>query len=449
MPLALIVDDDAPTAAAMAELVELEGFTAVTAGSLSEGRARMAQEPPDVALIDLVLPDGEGLDLLKDTDAEKRPEVVLITGFATVDSAVEALRTGVRDYLTKPVDVRRLKVVLANVLRTLELQREIKSLRDDLRKLGHFGRLIGNSGPMQKVYDLIGKVAPTDATVMLTGESGTGKEVVAQTIHELSRRRRQPFHPLNCGAVPPNLIESELFGHERGSFTGATQLHRGYFERASRGTLFLDEITEMPLELQVKLLRVLETGTLMRVGGDEPISVDVRVIAATNRSPEAAVRDDKFREDLLYRLNVFPIVLPPLRDRDNDITLLAEFFLGQLNQTEGTTKRLSPDAKRRMEAYPWPGNVRELKNMIHRAFILHENTIEMDGLLNSVASASAGSSSGGLEGIRIGSSLAEVERHLILATLDQCSGDKKKAAELLGISLKTLYNRLHLYAPAT
>jgi two-component system, NtrC family, response regulator AtoC len=450
MPLALIVDDDIGTAAAMAEMVELEGFTATTAGTLAEARAQIAQEAPDVALVDLMLPDGEGLELLKDVDPGRRPEFILITGHATVDSAVEALRTRALDYLTKPVDTRRLKAVLANVMRTLDYKQEIASLRDDLRKMGHFGRLIGNSPPMDKVYDLIGKVAPTDATVMLTGESGTGKEVVAQTIHELSRRKKQPFLPLNCGAVPPNLIESELFGHERGSFTGATQLHRGYFERASRGTLFLDEITEMPLELQVKLLRVLETGTLMRVGGDDPISVDVRVIAATNRSPEQAVREDRFREDLLYRLNVFPILLPPLRDREGDIELLAEYFLEQLNRSEGANKKLSATARRRLMTYHWPGNVRELKNLMQRAFILSDNAVEMDGLpAQSVAPSPGGASPSSLDGIRIGASLAEVERALILATLDQCGGDKKKAAELLGISLKTLYNRLHLYTAAT
>jgi DNA-binding NtrC family response regulator len=446
MPQALIVDDEPSSVSAMAELVEKEGFTTTTAGTLADARSRLSQERPDVILVDLMLPDGSGLALLEEMDPSRRAEVILISGHATVDSAISALRVGVLDYLTKPVDVGRLKAVLANVSRTLAFKEEVGSLREELRQLGHFGRLIGNSTPMQRVYDLITRVAPTDATVLLVGESGTGKEEVAATIHELGRRKKQPFLPLNCGAVPPNLIESELFGHEKGSFTGATQMHRGYFERASRGTLFLDEITEMPIELQVKLLRVLETGTLVRVGGDEPIAVDVRVIAASNRSPEQAVKDGKFREDLLYRLNVFPILLPPLRDRNGDIELLAEHFLAQLNREEGANKKFSAVARRRLDTYAWPGNVRELMNIVRRAFILAEESIELDGLPVASSASSVPSGPGAPDAIRVGMSLAELERHFILATLEQFGGDKRKAAEVLGISLKTMYNRLNNYA---
>ncbi|HYQ90068.1 MAG TPA: sigma-54 dependent transcriptional regulator, partial [Candidatus Binatia bacterium] len=366
----------------------------------------------------------------------------------SVDSAVAALRQGVLDYLTKPVDVRRLKTVLANVQRTLALKEEIGALREELRELGRFGRLIGTSPVMQTVYDLVVKVAPTDATVFLVGDSGTGKEEVAATIHELGRRRGQAFLPVNCGAVPSNLIESELFGHERGSFTGATQLHRGYFERVSRGTLFLDEITEMPLELQVKLLRVLETGTLLRVGGDEPIPVDVRVIAASNRSPETAVKEGRFREDLLYRLNVFPIVLPPLRDRGGDIDLLAEHFLAQINREEGASKKFSAASRRRMADYSWPGNVRELKNMIRRAFIMADDMVEMDALPSSPSTSTPSVQATASDPVQVGTSLAEIERHFILATLERFGGDKRKAAEVLGISLKTIYNRLNNYSAA-
>ena len=437
MPQALIVDDEPTSVSAMAELVEKEGFTTTTAGTLAEAKNRLSQERPDVILVDLMLPDGNGLALLEEMDPSRRAEVILISGHATVDSAISALRVGVLDYLTKPVDVRRLKAVLANVSRTLAFKEEVGSLREELRQLGHFGRLIGNSTPMQRVYDLVTRVAPTDATVLLVGESGTGKEEVAATIHELGRRKKLPFLPLNCGAVPPNLIESELFGHEKGSFTGATQMHRGYFERASKGTLFLDEVTEMPIELQVKLLRVLETGTLVRVGGDEPVSVDVRVIAASNRSPEQAVKDGKFREDLLYRLNVFPIVLPPLRDREGDVLLLAEQFLEAFNAAQGTAKRLSDAARDRIRAYPWPGNVRELKNELHRAFIICDGIIEFPDLVAEPVATAAPETGGSLE---------ESERRLIFATLERYGGDKKKAAEILGISLKTLYNRLHLYA---
>jgi two-component system, NtrC family, response regulator HydG len=449
MPVALVVDDEPNSLSALAELVETEGFATVTAGTLADARSRLSQTPPDVILVDLMLPDGSGLDLLHDLDPTHRTEVVLITGNATVDSAVAALRTGVQDYLTKPVDFRRLKTVLENVSRTLALKEEIGTLRDELRQVGRFGRLIGNSSAMQKVYDLVVRVAPTDATVLLVGMSGTGKEEVAATIHELGRRKKQPFLPLNCGAVPPNLMESELFGHERGSFTGAAQMHRGYFERATGGTLFLDEITEMPLDLQVKLLRVLETGTIMRVGGDGLIDVDVRVIAASNRSPEAAVKEGKFREDLLYRLNVFPITLPPLKERNGDIDLLAEHFLQQINREEGSTKRFSANARRRMSSYAWPGNVRELKNLIRREYILSDETIEMDALPTGAAAvAPSGGDSGAPEGIKVGMSLADIERYFILATLEQYGGDKRKAAEVLGISLKTMYNRLNNYAAA-
>jgi DNA-binding NtrC family response regulator len=282
------------------------------------------------------------------------------------------------------------------------------------------------------------KVAPTDATVLITGESGTGKELVAQTIHELSGRKRKPYLPLDFGAIPANLIESELFGHERGSFTGATQLRRGCFERAAGGTLFLDEITEMPIELQVKLLRVLESGSLARVGGDDSVPVNVRMIAASNRVPHEAMRDGKLREDLYYRLNVFPIVLPPLRDREGDIVLLAEHFLESLNAAQGTSKRLSASARGRIQAHSWRGNVRELKNEVQRAFIMSEGVLEFPTL-----GAERGPEPAAPE---LGGSLEESERQLILGTLAQCGGDKKKAAQILGVSLKTLYNRLHVYA---
>jgi len=450
MPVALVVDDEPNSLSALAELVEGEGFATVTAGTLAEARSRLSQTPPDVVLVDLMLPDGSGLDLFADFDPAHRAEMILITGNATVDSAVAALRRGVLDYLTKPVDFRRLKTVLGNVSRTLALKEEIGTLRDELRQLGRFGRLIGNSTAMQKVYDLIVRVSPTDATVLLVGQSGTGKEEVAATVHELGRRKKQPFLPLNCGAVPPNLMESELFGHERGSFTGAAQMHRGYFERASGGTLFLDEITEMPVDLQVKLLRVLETGMIMRVGGDSQIEVDVRVIAASNRSPEAAVKEGKFREDLLYRLNVFPITLPPLKDRNGDIDLLADHFLAMVNREEGATKRFSANARRRLAAYHWPGNVRELKNLIKREHIMSDDVIEMNGLPTGAPAAVApGTDSGAPDAIKVGMSLSDIERYFILATLEQYGGDKRKAAEVLGISLKTMYNRLNNYAAAS
>lgn len=443
MPRALLVDDDPNVLLPFSELVEREGFETSVASTLADARALIGAQAPDVILIDLVLPDGSGMDLLRDLD--HRTQVVLITGHASVDTAVEGLRTGVSDYLTKPVDMARLKAVLANVRRTAQLHEEIGTLRGELRKLGRFGQLIGGSPAMQRVYDLLARVAPTDATVLLTGESGTGKDLVAQTLHELSPRRAEPFLPLNCGAVSPTLIESELFGHERGSFTGADRLHKGYFERATGGTLFLDEITEMPIELQVKLLRVLETGALIRLGGERPIAVDVRVIAASNRDPEEAVAHGKLREDLLYRLRVFPIHLPPLRERGDDIELLAEHFLDLLNRPEGANKAFTRPGMQTLRSHTWPGNVRELKNVIHHAFILADQDIDPTCLPSQLGSAAGDGASSPTLHLKVGTSLADADRRLILATLDQLGGDKKRAAEILGVSVKTLYNRLHEY----
>ena len=319
-------------------------------------------------------------------------------------------------------------------MRALEAARE-------LRKLGRFGPLIGRSPAMQAVYDLIGRVARTEASVLVSGETGTGKDMVAVTIHSLSRRSREPFLAVNCGAISANLIESELFGHERGSFTGADRVHKGYFERAHRGTLFLDEVTEMPLELQVRLLRVLETGTVTRVGGNETIKVDVRIVAATSLRAEDAVAAGKLREDLFYRLNVFPIALPPLRLRGEDIELLALQCLAELNAAAGSGKRFTRACLERLRRHDWPGNVRELKNVIQRAFILAEEDVGIDSLPLGVTELLPASS----VVMRVGTPIAEMERRLILATLEQCEGDKKKAADVLKISLKTLYNRLNEY----
>jgi DNA-binding NtrC family response regulator len=443
---ALLIDDNADFLAGLTEFTRQEGFAVATANSLKEARVHLSRERVDIVVVDLSLPDGDGTELLQDLKDTAGTDVIIISGVATVDSAIDALRLGALDYLTKPLDMHRMKAVLANAARVRTLKEQVGTLRKELRKFGRFGRMIGNSPQMQTVYDLITRVAPTDATVLITGESGTGKELVAQAIVELSPRRHKPFIPLDCGAIPPTLIESELFGHERGSFTGASQQRRGHFERASGGTLFLDEITEMPVELQAKLLRVLESGTLTRVGGETPIPVSVRLVAASNRPPREAIQAKKLREDLYYRLNVFPIVIPPLRERREDTLLLAEHFLEGLNNAEGTSKRLSGDARERILAYPWPGNVRELKNELHRAFIMSEAMIELEGLAAAPHSTSA-PWSGAQQQPDVGvGSLDESERQLIFATLERCGGDKKRAAEILGVSLKTLYNRLHLYA---
>jgi two-component system, NtrC family, response regulator HydG len=442
-PHALLVDDDQGFVETLAKLVGKEGFTTSTASTLADAHARAVEQSPDVLFTDLMLPDGSGLELLKQLEANGLTDAVLITGHATVETAVQALRQRVTDYLVKPVDVGRVKVVLANVARARSLREEINSLRTELRRLGHFGPLLGASPAMGTVYDLVNRVAATEATVLVMGESGTGKDLVAQTIHQLGRRRLEPFLPVNCGAISPNLIESELFGHERGSFTGADRLHKGHFERANGGTLFLDEITEMPIELQSKLLRVLETGAVIRIGGELPIQVDVRVIAATNRVPEEAVAAGKLREDLLYRLNVFPIELPPLRERGEDLELLASSFLEQLNKAECSNKTLSRAALQRLRAHSWPGNVRELKNVLHRAFILADEEIGPSCFPRELRGADSASAVTIEE--ETTNPLVEAERRVILATLEQTGGDKRKAASVLGISMKTLYKRLRAY----
>ncbi len=443
MARALIVDDDDAFVSGLAEVVKREGFTVTTAGTLADARAEIQDSPPDIVLVDLLLPDGNGMDLLELPEVGSGPEIVLITGNASLETAVGALRRGATDYLTKPIDMGRLKVTLNALARTIEMKDQIGSLRGELRRLGRFGPLVGSSAAMQRVYDMIARVAPTEATVLITGETGTGKELVAETIHALSRRTKEPFLAVNCGAISATLIASEVFGHERGSFTGADRQHKGLFERANRGTLLLDEITEMPQELQVKLLRVLETGALMRVGGGEAIKVDVRVLAATNRRPDEAVSQGKLRQDLLYRLNVFPIEIPPLRERGDDVQLLAEQFLDEMNRTHGVDKTFTRACLERLRRHKWPGNVRELKNVVQRAFILAESDVGIDALPLGVHEEAGASSLA----MRVGTSIAEMERRLILATLEHFEGDKKRAAAVLKISLKTLYNRLNEYKP--
>ncbi len=313
-----------------------------------------------------------------------------------------------------------------------------------------FGMLLGGSKAMKSLYETIARVAPTNTTVLIVGESGTGKELVARTIHQTSSRSEGPFLALNCGAIPANLIEAELFGHERGSFTGATRLHKGYFERADGGTLFLDEIMEMPIELQVRLLRVLETGRFFRVGGTGEIPTDVRIIAATNRDPRQAINEGRVREDLVYRLSSFPIRVPALRERDEDSVLLARVFVEELNDEYGSDKVLSPGAEERIQTAVWRGNVRELRNVVQRAFILADDWIEIDdacGLPSTDGALPAGI--GEFDGTRItigvGATLAEIERQAILSTLRYCRENKRETAKMLGISLKTLYTRLALY----
>ena len=337
-------------------------------------------------------------------------------------------------------------------------------------RLQRLGALYGACAAMQRLFQTIGRLGPSNATVMILGESGSGKELVAQAIHQLSERSRKAFVAVNCGALPENLIESELFGHERGSFTGAARTHRGCFERADGGTLFLDEVIEMPVDMQVRLLRVLETGRFCRVGGDQEITASVRVIAASNRDLGKAVAEGRLREDLMYRLCVIPLPVPPLRDREGDALLLADMFLAEFNDEHGTEKIYTQQARERLAAFSWPGNVRELKNVVHRGYVLSDDEVEVDvpdsnhdaivlphavsmvavPSMPSINSAIAARTSAPCSGvrdvmIRVGTSLDDAERALIMATLDSVAGSKAKAAQVLGISLKTLYNRLHAY----
>jgi DNA-binding NtrC family response regulator len=352
---------------------------------------------------------------------------------------------GAADYLVKPINMKQLQGILSRVMRPSAIQAELASLTAEWEASGHFGHLWGRSAPMRRIYEQISRVAVTAVSVFITGESGTGKEVVAQTVHDLSRRRKHPFLAVNCGAISPNLIESEIFGHEKGSFTGADRQHQGFFERAHGGTLFLDEITEMPLELQVKLLRVLETGMFMRVGSTVAQETDVRVIAATNRPPELAVSSGRLREDLLYRLNVFPIELPPLRDRSEDVPLLAQHFLSAICEREGKSKTFTPTAIQRLTAYRWPGNVRELRNVIERALILEATSEIQPGSLpdfqvearlhKTVPPKPTGAES-------LDEMMADFERQLITSILEQNHFSLGKTAEQLKISRHALRYRM-------
>jgi len=470
----LIVDDDVDSATSLRDLVATENFSVALAHTLRDARRQIALQPPDLVLLDLQLPDGSGLDLFSDPDLVASSELVLITGHASLETSIEALRLGAADYIVKPIVMRQLQGVLSRFMKPAALKADVARMNAGLASKGHFGHLWGQAAPMLRVYEQISRVAGTAVTVFITGESGSGKEVVAQTVHDLSRRRKQPFLAVNCGAISPNLIESEIFGHEKGSFTGADRQHLGFFERANGGTLFLDEITEMPQELQVKLLRVLETGRFMRVGSTQSQEADVRVIAATNRQPEQAVSSGKLREDLLYRLNVFPIELPPLRDRLSDVALLAQHFLEGIAKQEGQTKRFTQSALDRLGCYHWPGNVRELRNAVQRAYVMASGEEINDEWLPrpqpgmvvpaaappeiqpaSSAEADTGApatlaapatDSATIVSLPIGTSMAQAERALIEATLRHHKFQKERTAAVLGISLKTLYNRLKEYA---
>jgi DNA-binding NtrC family response regulator len=374
----------------------------------------------------------------------------MLTAQGSVETAVEAVKEGAEDYLTKPVDPQKLRRLLERISEINAHKRENEALRRQLREKGSFGRIVGNSAKMRKIYQTIEQAAPTPASVLIIGESGTGKELVAQTIHQLSPRADAPYVAINCAAIPETLLESEIFGHERGAFTGAIDRRAGCFELADRGTLFLDEIAEMVPGTQVKLLRVLQERTFRRLGGRVEQAVDVRVLAATNMDPIAAIRDGKLRDDLYYRLNVFTIDLPPLRDRKEDLPLIIQAFIDEFNiRDRRQVRAVTPDAMRMLEMYDWPGNVRELRNVIERATILAKGElIEPVHLPRFGPAARTVESSTGVT-IAPGMTVDEAERKLILATLEASGGNKTRAAEMLGISLKTLHNKLNRMKQAT
>lgn len=426
MKTVLLVDDDPDFCSGLAELLRLNGHDPTIANSLSEAQSVVSGKSFDLVLLDLMLPDGSGLELLTALQDDPGAHVALMTGHDAIKSYVGGMAGQDVSYLTKPIDSQEV-VALLDALDATDGESEGK----------HFGLLVGSSPPMVEMYDQIRKVAASDTTVFLHGESGTGKELVAEAVHRESGRSGK-FVAVNCGGLTPELVSTELFGHEKGSFTGAARQHSGCFERAAEGTLFLDEITEMPADMQTQLLRVLESGRFTRVGGEREIESTARLIAATNRDPAEAVKDGKLREDLYFRLQVFPIWLPPLRQRSEDIEPLAEHFLAQFNRQKGSAKTFAPDFFAALSGHLWPGNIRELKHVVQRAFILsNPDVVEPPDNLEDPLH--------GPSGLEVGQSIREVEKELILSTLEHYDGDKNAAATTLGVSLKTLYNRLKDY----
>jgi DNA-binding NtrC family response regulator len=441
----LIVEDDAAQRVGLQQLVRSWGFDVDAASDGEEALVKIAEVRPTIILSDLVMPKMGGLDLL--TALRQQDDngmtVVLMTGQGTVETAVSAIKLGAYDYVAKPVDPQRLKILLDQIVERHDTQREMRVLRRQLQERGTFGKMIGASMEMRKIYQMLEQAGPTSASVLVSGESGTGKELVAQTVHQLSPRLSHPFVPLNCAAIPDSLLESELFGHEKGAFTGAIARRQGAFELANRGTLFLDEIAEMTPATQAKLLRVLQERSFRLLGGQREQSVDIRVIAATNVDPPEAVRQGKLREDLFYRLNVFAIRLPPLRDRKEDIPLLVQAFLKEFNaRNNRSVAALSDKAMQAIERYNWPGNVRELRNVMERSTIVAKGDMIEYSDLPPLVNVSAGSPAAA-GGLTPGTTVDEAERQLIDLTLEHTGGNKTRAAEMLGISLKTLHNKLN------
>ena len=439
----LVVDDEKNILTSLSRMLRLESFGVVVAGSAEIALSKLEHEPVDLVLLDVLMPGGmDGLEALRRLRRE-RPElpVVMMSGHASVDTAMRAVKDGAQDFVEKPLSSEKLLVTIENALKLSSLTRENQSLKASLSQ-GH--RLVGTSPRMRAVLDRVARAAPTMGSVLITGESGTGKELVARAIHENSKRASGPFVRLNCAAIPAELIESELFGHEKGSFTGAHAQKKGKFELAHRGTLFLDEIGDMRLEAQAKLLRVLQEGELERVGGTGVIRVDVRIVTATHKDLPAEIAEGRFREDLYYRINVVPIVVPPLREHREDVPDLVEHFLGVVCEQNGRKRmRLEPRALERLAAHPFPGNVRELRNVVERLVILTPGDAIRD---EDVALALPGGlprqGTGYQRGEALRDMLAVAERALIEAALADHGGHVTRTAEALGIERSHLYKKM-------
>ena len=439
----LIVEDDAAARRGLAELVRAWGYEAETAADGQEGLDLLTTYRPAAVLADMVMPRMDGLELLRRVKSQLSDlTFVLITAQGSVDTAVSAMKEGAYDYLTKPVDPQRLRTLLGHVAERHSALRDVASLRHQLQEHGRFGQMVGNAPAVRSVYKIIEQAAPTAASVLIHGESGTGKELVAKTIHELSGRSKHPFVAINCAAIPESLLENEIFGHERGAFTGAVERRPGCFELAHTGTLFLDEIAEISPAIQAKLLRVLQERTVRRLGGQREQLVDVRLVAATNIDPAKAVQQGKLREDLYYRINVIGICVPPLRDRAEDIPLLVQTFIHEFNERNGRAVRgVAPEAARLLQRYAWPGNIRELRNVIERAVILSAGDfIEPEHLPADLSGPPPPTIQSA--GLTAGMTVEEAERKLIELTLAHTRDNKTRAAEILGVTVKTLHNKL-------
>src|SRR4029079_13180295 len=446
----LVVEDEENERTGLCELVSAWGYRAESAQDGAEGLEKIHSWSPSIVITDMKIPRMGGLELLEKLAADSQTmAVIVVTAQGTIDSAVQAMRMGAYDYIQKPIDTNRLNTILQNASALLGTRAELEVTRRKLRDAGSLGSLIGSSKKMQEIFHLIEMVAPSTASVLITGASGTGKELVARTVHDLSPRRNKPFVPINCAAIPETLIESEIFGHEKGAFTGALERRTGCFELAEGGTLLLDEIGEMPVATQAKLLRVLEDSKLRRLGSKVETTVDVRVLAATNKVPQDAVARGELRNDLYYRLNVFNIHILPLRDHREDIPDLVQSLLADMSAKHGRRiATVSEAVLNAFRAYAWPGNVRELRNTLERAVIVCEGpVIETKHLPPGFGHTPLRPSLDDADSIRVGvgTTVGEAERLLILKTLESTNNNKTRAAEILGISLKTLHNKLKEY----